>query len=348
MTLSRALELRGIHKACARRYRLIELLSIGLIATAPVFAGESLAPSGNADALEEIVVSATRQGQQSSQTVPMAISVISPSSLENKGLDSLSDFARLIPSVNMQSEAGGVNTIEMRGLTTGLLDPTNAQNRSLTALYLDDVPLALQPFNPDLKVYDLERVEVLRGPQGTLYGAGSMSGTIRLITKKPDLNNLSGDGDLSVSSTEHGSSNYSLRGLINLPIIEGKLGVRIAGYRGDDSGYINNIGTGQSKANDTYSTQSRIAVRWLPSDAVTVDATSVIARLDSLGNNTIFPVLGNFTTSTLTPQRFDDDFKLFSLTVGIDCLSRPSRVRPLTSIGLCNIRLPMSTCRKPS
>ncbi len=206
----------------------------------------------------------------------------------------------------------------MRGLTTGLLDPTNSQERSLTALYLDDVPLALQPFNPDLKAFDLERIEVLKGPQGTLYGAGSMSGTIRLITKKPDPDHFSGDADLGISATQHGSSNYSLRGLVNLPLIEDRLAVRLSGYRGDDSGYINNIGTGQAKANDTYTTQSRIAIRWLPSDKVTVDATSTIARLDSLGTNQIFPVLGNYTTSTLTPQRFDDDFKLFSLTVTAD------------------------------
>ena len=195
----------------------------------------------------------------------------------------------MVPSVNIQSEAGGVNSIEMRGLTTSLLDPTNSQERSLTALYLDDIPLAMQPFNPDLRVFDLERIEVLKGPQGTLYGAGSMSGTIRLITKKPDPDHFSGNADLAISATQHGSSNYSVRGLVNLPLIEDKLAVRLSGYRGDDSGYINNIGTGQAKANDTYTTQSRIAIRWLPSDKVTVDATATIARLDSLGTNQIFP-----------------------------------------------------------
>ena len=319
MALLSTRDLTGCGLASMRRTRFAEFVGIALVVIAPsLVAAESQSPSANSDALEEIVVSATRQGQQSLQSVPMAISVISPSALENKGLDSLGDFARLIPSVNMQSETGGVNTIEMRGLTTNLFDPTNSQERSLTALYLDDVPLALQPFNPDLKVYDLERIEVLKGPQGTLYGAGSMSGTIRLITKKPDVNKLSGDADLSVSRTDHGSSNSSLRGLINLPIIEGKLAFRLSGYRGDDSGYINNIGTGQAKANDTYTTQSRVAIRWLPSDSVKVDATSVIARLDSLGTNQIFPQLGQFTFTSATPQRFDDNFKLYSLTVEAD------------------------------
>jgi iron complex outermembrane receptor protein len=302
---------------CRRIPVFTSLISLFMTASLLGVAGWGRA-AGTDSELQEVVVSATRQGQQSIQSVPMAISVISPSSLEDKGLDSLSDFARLIPSVNIQSESGGVNSIEMRGLTTGLLDATNSQERSLTALYLDDVSLALQPFNPDLKAFDLERIEVLKGPQGTLYGAGSMSGTIRLITKKPDPNSFSGSGDLSVSVTDHGSSNYSLRGLVNLPLIENKLALRLSGYRGDDSGYINNIGTGQAKANDTYTTQSRVAIRWLPSDTVTIDVTSTIARLDSLGTNQIYPELGNYTTTSLTRQRFDDFFKLGSLTVAAD------------------------------
>ncbi len=97
------------------------------------------------------------------------------------------------------------------------VNPTNAQQRSLVALYLDDASIGQEGFNPDLHVYDLERIEVIRGPQGTLYGAGSMAGTIRLITKKPDLSAFSGDGDVSVSETKHGGTNTSERGMINLP-----------------------------------------------------------------------------------------------------------------------------------
>src|ERR1700679_760693 len=143
--------------------------------------------------LAEIVVSANRIGDQSLQKTPMAISVISPQELDNKGLSGVSDFLKNLPSVNMQSVSPGENDIEMRGLVVDEVDPTNAQERSLVALYLDDAAITQQGFNPDLHVYDLERVEIIRGPQGTLYGAGSMAGTVRLITKKPAPTPFLGD-----------------------------------------------------------------------------------------------------------------------------------------------------------
>jgi iron complex outermembrane receptor protein len=154
-------------------------------------------------ALQEIVVSASRVGDESVQRIPMAISVVSPAALDAKGQSGISDFVGELPSVNLQSVSPGENVVDMRGLVTNEVNPTNAQQRSLVALYLDDASIGQEGFNPDLHVYDLERIEVIRGPQGTLYGAGSMAGTIRLITKKPDATAFFGDADLSVSEHQH-------------------------------------------------------------------------------------------------------------------------------------------------
>ena len=273
---------------------------------------------GETLALDEVVVTASRVGEQSLQKIPMAISVISPAELDAKGLGGVSDFVKTLPSVNMQSLSPGENDIEMRGLVTDGVEPTNAQERSLVAIYLDDAAITQQAFNPDLHVYDLERIEVLRGPQGTLYGAGSMAGTIRLITKKPDSRTFSGDGDISVSQTEHGGTNYSTRGVLNLPLKEDKLAARIALYRSGESGYIDNIGLNQSNSNPAYSTQARLAIRWQPSDVLTLDASATFARLNALGRNAIFPQLGNYTYSSLTAEQFDDYFKLYNLTADWD------------------------------
>lgn len=273
---------------------------------------------GGSLALDEIVVTANRVGEQSLQKIPMAISVISPAELDAKGLGGVSDFVKTLPSVNMQSLSPGENDIEMRGLVTDGVEPTNAQERSLVAIYLDDAAITQQAFNPDLHVYDLERIEVLRGPQGTLYGAGSMAGTIRLITKKPDAKTFSGDGDISVSQTEHGGTNYSTRGVLNLPLVEDKLAARIALYRSDESGYIDNLGLNERNSNPAYSTQARLAVRWQASDVLTVDASATFARLNALGRNAIFPQLGNYTYSSLTAEQFDDYFKLYNLTADWD------------------------------
>jgi iron complex outermembrane recepter protein len=275
-------------------------------------------PAGGDTELAEIVVSANRIGDVSLQRTPMAISVVSPESLDSKGLGGVSDFIRLLPSVNMQSESPGENDIEMRGLVTTEVDPTNAQERSLVALYLDDAAITMQAFNPDLHVYDLERIEVIRGPQGTLYGAGSMAGTIRFITKKPDTNTYSGDGDISVSQTNHGGTNTSERGMLNVPLIEGKLAARLVLYRSKDSGFIDNIQLHERDANPAYSTQARLSVRWLPLEALTIDASATFARLNALGRNAVDPSLGAYTYESLTPEQMADYFKLFNVTADWD------------------------------
>ena len=269
-------------------------------------------------ALQEIVVSATRVGEESVQKIPMAITVISPAALDAKGLSSLSDFVGELPSVNMQSVSPGENVIDMRGLVTSEVNPTNAQQRSLVALYLDDASIGQEGFNPDLHVYDLERIEVIRGPQGTLYGAGSMAGTIRLITKKPDPTSFFGDADVSVSQTDHGGTNTSERAMINVPLIDDRLAARLVVFRSDDSGYIDNIELHQRDANPAYATQERLSIRWLPLDTLTVDASATFARLNALGRDTVYPALGAYTYESLTPEQLSDYFKLYNVTADWD------------------------------
>ena len=135
-------------------------------------------PAGDDNlALQEIVVSATRVGEESLQKIPMAISVISPAALDSKGLG---QHLRLRGRAALGEHAVRVARRKRhrhaRIRDAARSNPTNAQQRSLVALYLDDASIGQEGFNPDLHVYDLERIEVIRGPQGTLYGAGSMAG----------------------------------------------------------------------------------------------------------------------------------------------------------------------------
>ena len=142
---------------CRSRHGFILFAAIAITGAA-----QADAPTdSNSMALEEIVVSANRIGDQSVQHTPMAISVISPRALDNKGLSGISDFVGQLPSVNMQSVSPGENVIDMRGLVTSEIDPTAAQQRALVALYLDDASIGQTGFNPDLHVYDLERIEVI-------------------------------------------------------------------------------------------------------------------------------------------------------------------------------------------
>ncbi len=296
----------------------VPVLTAGALAVALTCCADAAradTPAGGDNlALQEIVVSASRVGDESVQKIPMAISVVSPAALDAKGLSGISDFVGQLPSVNLQSVSPGENVVDMRGLVTNEVNPTNAQQRSLVAFYLDDASIGQEGFNPDLHVYDLERVEVIRGPQGTLYGAGSMAGTIRLITKKPDAAAFFGDADLSVSDTRHGGTNTSARGMVNLPLIDEKLAARLVLYRSDDSGYIDNIELGKRDANPAHATQGRLAVRWLPSDTFTLDVSALFARLNAEGRNAVYPQLGAYTYESLTPEQLSDYLKLYNVT----------------------------------
>ncbi len=273
--------------------------------------------SQSSDQLQEILVTASRQGAQNIQDIPMAISAITPQSLETFGLSGMSDYSRMVPSLNLQELGPGINKIDIRGLTTSGIDYTDVQDRPLVTVYLDDTPISLQAQNPDLKVFDLERVEVLRGPQGTLYGAGAMSGTIRLITKKPDLDQVSASSGVDLSNTSgYGGFNYSVRQMVNLPIIDGVLGVRAIVYRGDDTGFIKNIDQDDTGHPDVTN-QARVALRFKPNDTFTLDGSFTYEDLHA-GVYDGFSGLAEYQFTSLEPELTQDSLKIFNLTAEQD------------------------------
>lgn len=278
--------------------------------------------------LEEVVVTANRVSAQSLQEIPMAVSSLSADDLSSKGLLTMQDFLRSVPGVALDSNQPGLNRILMRGMVATGFDYTAIQDRSLVAVYLDDIPITLNTSNPDLRVADLERVEVIRGPQGTLYGAGSMAGTVRYVTKKPDAQQFHGLAEAQTSTTEGGGVNWNVRGSANLPLVADRMALRLGVFQEDEDGYIDNIGTGQRDANATRSTQGSAALRWLPNDALTVDATVVYQDLDNDGANIVYRQLGNRYTST-RPVEFHDELKIYNLTLTYD--AGPARLVSSTS-----------------
>jgi outer membrane receptor protein involved in Fe transport len=267
----------------------------------------------SSDQLEQVVVTASRQGEQNIQDIPMAISAITPQSLETFGLSGLEDYSRMVPSLNLQQLGPGINKIDIRGITTSGIDYTDVQDRPLVTVYLDDTPISLQAQNPDLKVFDLERVEVLRGPQGTLYGAGAMAGTIRLITKKPDLNQFSASSAVDLSDTSgFGGFNYNARQMVNLPLIDGLLAMRAIVYRGDDSGFIKNIGQ-DNDGHHEVTDQARLALRYKPNDSLIIDASLTYEDLHA-GVYDGFSGLPAYEFTSLEPELTTDSLKIFNLT----------------------------------
>ncbi len=192
--------------------------------------------------IEEVIVTATKRSA-STQDIPVAVSALNEESLENLGVSNFSDYLIQLPGVTAGGSGPGQNTIYIRGVASTTPNLTTAGVAGLApnvALYLDDQPLAQPGRNLDVYAADLERIEVLSGPQGTLFGASSQAGTVRLITNKPDLDGLSGKVKLGAGSTSGGDGSHNLEGVINIPISD-NFAVRAVAYVDKKGGYIDNV-----------------------------------------------------------------------------------------------------------
>ena len=191
------------------------------------------------DDVEEIIVTASKK-EQNIQDVAMSVQAISSAELERKNIKSLEDIANLSPAVTFNNVGPGKSNFYIRGISDGSIMNSYAGTESTTALYLDEQPLTAQSLTPDLHVYDIERVEVLMGPQGTLYGSSSTSGNIKIITKKPDTTSIDYGFDVEYGSIADGSKDNSLEAFVNLPI-GSNMAARLSAYDVQDGGWIDNL-----------------------------------------------------------------------------------------------------------
>jgi iron complex outermembrane receptor protein len=190
--------------------------------------------------LQEIIVTAQKRAERV-QDIPISVTAISGADLDAQGIADLEDATRGIPGVAQTSAGPGQTQYTIRGLSSA------GPAVSTVGFYLDDVPMTAPSsaenghvvIDPDL--YDLNRVEVLRGPQGTLYGSGSMGGTIKIVTNQPELDKFSFSAKVDGSTTSGGGLNGDINGMINIPIIDGKLAIRIVGTDQHNSGWIDRV-----------------------------------------------------------------------------------------------------------
>ncbi len=224
---------------------------------------------------DEIVVTALKTGAQQVGKVPVAIQAFSEKTLNDRDVRNGSDLIQMIPGASQAQEIGaGYRIFSFRGSGAG-----GPIGDGMIGYYLDDTPFGI-PNNqsaPPLQYFDIERVEVLRGPQGTLYGQGSMGGTIIYRTKNPDLNNVTFEGDFELSTTnDAGELNYRAAGAVSAPIVTDKLGVRLSAAYDFLAGY-NDIYAGapvgepiKKNANDVVSQNFQAVVLWHPVERATV------------------------------------------------------------------------------
>ena len=204
------------------------------------FGAQAASADGAGAVLQEILVTATKRGDASTLDIPASISVADEDLISKRGMVGMEDYLRTLPSTNFLDRGAGRNGIIMRGVTA------SPQDDMAVGVYIDETPVtgmgSFGSGNPDLKYVDMQRIEVLRGPQGTLYGDSTIAGTVRVIPNAPDLSGFSAEIAGSSSSTaDLGGQNNMVRGVLNLPVIEDKFAIRVVGYDYDNSGYYKNI-----------------------------------------------------------------------------------------------------------
>jgi iron complex outermembrane recepter protein len=267
--------------------------------------------------LEEVVVTAQKR-QERALDIPISITAIEGEELEDFRIRDMQDLSFFVPSLSVAEIGPGMGQIAIRGLGS------ERGNSSLTGVYLDEAALAVSgEFPVDLVPVDLERVEVLKGPQGTLYGEGSTGGTIRYITRAPDLNDFSARAELSVYDTDEGGLGEELTGVLNVPMVGDKLGMRIAGYFENASGWIDRPATSAEDINDSELIDVRTRVLWKPAEALEINGTVVVHRNDAGAQNVVNldpRSDSNFLTQgdPAVPTDVRDDFDLYSLTATYD------------------------------
>ncbi len=270
-------------------------------------AAAQAADQGSAPAdpgVEEIVVTATKRSQNIQDTA-MSITALSSTEIERRGFVSMADYLRTLPGVSQIDAGVGRNAIVIRGVSAA--PQTDAARMGPTVgIYLSDIPLAGYSVNRDsvdLKLVDMERVEVIRGPQGTLYGASSLGGAVRNVPVAPKLSELEGRVQMGYSSTSgEGGDNSMGVGIVNLPLVRDRLAVRAVAYKYENSGYIDNVaasyapfaaaaaswGVGSSAVdqtdvgNDSY-TGGRISALWQPTDRAKVTLSYITQDLEQDG-----------------------------------------------------------------
>jgi outer membrane receptor protein involved in Fe transport len=257
--------------------RAILLGAAGVIGLA-AFSGPALAQE--AEVAEEIVVTAQKR-EENLFDVPLAVQALGAEQLENAGVQSVAELTSLIPGASVVSASTpGFDTIQIRGIASG------TTGDGLVGYYIDETPFGVPnlQLTPPAGMLDIERVEVVRGPSGTLYGQGSMGGTIKLVTARPDTSEFSGRAQLQSSSTSDGGDNLSVAGVVNIPIVTDQLAIRIAGSYDELGGYaayddIGTLGLDGEDVNDFTGTNIRATALLTPS--ADVDVSLMYWRIDN-------------------------------------------------------------------
>jgi len=306
--------------ALARRVSLVALFAAAFPFTAA--RAQSIEEGVSAD---EIIVTA-RKRTESVQDAPLSIQAFGEAQLEQLNVTSFEDYARFTPSVSFISEGPGQTKVVIRGVaeSTGAAD---GGGRSSAALYLDEQPITVDAQTPDPRLVDIERVEVLSGPQGTLYGASSQSGTIRIITNKPETSTFGGYIEGGLRFLDEGENSYDINGAVNIPIVQDRLAIRFTGFDAEEGGFIDNVfgetpGLSADNSNvvgddinASHASGGRVAARWEVNADWNATVAYVFQEVDVAGRSDYDPGLGDLQAVRFFNETYNDEWDQTALTV---------------------------------
>ncbi len=295
---------------------------------------QTASPDEKPRVTEEMVVTA-RKREETVQEVPMAVSAPSESELRDRGAENLEDVAANVAGFTVQNLGPGQSQIAMRGVSAGQIIRDMPGVKEQVGVYLDESVISLSLFTPDIDLFDLSRIEVLRGPQGTLFGSGSQSGTVRYITNQPKIGVSEWIGDFSLSSISGGGIGGSIKAAVNVPMGD-TAAMRVAAYYTSYGGFMDAVQPNLSVKEDVNSGDrigARVTFGFKPNDRLTVTPRLLYqeVKMDGWNRIDVFNVLGNpYTTKqpavklgprqlfTQIDEPFTDEFLLADLNVTYD------------------------------
>ncbi len=295
---------------------------------APAYAQET-----GSSGIDEITVTATKRGDVSIQDLAGSVQAFSTEDLRNQNLFSMEDFSRFTPSMAYFGNQAGAGKIFFRGIADA---PDTFIAGSSAAVYLDEQPVT-QSAQVDVRLVDIERVEALSGPQGTLFGSSSQSGTLRIVTNKPDPTAFESFADVTVKSMSKGDASHDIAGMVNIPLAEDTLALRLVGFTATEGGYIDNV-LGQTPSsenggrtsingtqlntnavkddwNETTVTGARVAGKWFINDKWSTSLGIAYQNTEAKAENSYDPTVGDLQIIAFYPDSRDDEWNQYSLTV---------------------------------
>jgi len=306
--------------------------TIGAAVAAAVGAGPALAQEESIG-IEEITVTATKRGEVSIMDLAGSIQAFGTEAIREQGLTDMESYTKLTPTLTYFGNSTGQGKVFIRGIADA---PDTFIVSQSSAVYLDEQPIT-QGAAVDPRLVDIERVEVLSGPQGTLFGSSSQSGTLRIVTNKPDPTKFEAFADATLKGMSEGDNSFDISGMVNIPLVEDSFALRLVGFSATEGGFIDNVEgtTGNCEAlgkcaiggpqinsdaakddwNKTTITGGRVSAKWFVTDNWNATFGLATQTTDADAENTYDPTIGDLELIAFNADTFEDDWTQYSLTV---------------------------------